>query len=155
VHLLPYLDQKALHAKFHLDESWDSDHNKKLIAEIPPVFACPARDLGEGKTTYRVPNGEHGFLNGSERVRLRDITDGTSNTIMIVDASHENAVIWTKPGSFEIDPKEPRAGLDGDHEKLFYAAFGDGSVHRLPLGIASKTLTWLFDSDDGNPIPRF
>src|SRR5262249_7049390 len=39
-HLLPYLaeDGDTLYGEFHLDEPWDSDHNKKLIDRIPAVF---------------------------------------------------------------------------------------------------------------------
>ena len=38
VHLLPLLGEKKLYKEFHLDEPWDSDHNKKLIAQMPEVF---------------------------------------------------------------------------------------------------------------------
>ncbi|HWB00846.1 MAG TPA: DUF1559 domain-containing protein, partial [Pirellulales bacterium] len=31
VQLLPYVDAKALYDEFHLDEPWDSEHNRKLI----------------------------------------------------------------------------------------------------------------------------
>lgn len=155
VHLLPYLEQAALYEKFHLDEPWDSDHNKKLIAEMPKVFACPSLELGEGKTSYLAPTGEHGLLKGTERVRIRDIRDGTSNTIMIVDAAADSAVIWTKPDDLEVDPDDLLAGIAGHHEKAFHTAFCDGSVRRIPIDISPKTLRLLFDPDDGNPIPRF
>lgn len=35
VHILPFLDEQELYEKFKLDEPWDSEHNKKLLAEIP------------------------------------------------------------------------------------------------------------------------
>ena len=37
--MLPYLEQDALYKEFHLDEPWDSDHNKKLLEKMPPLFA--------------------------------------------------------------------------------------------------------------------
>jgi hypothetical protein len=44
VHLLQFLDpaEVDLYEKFHLDEPWDSDHNKTLIAKMPNVFRSPA-----------------------------------------------------------------------------------------------------------------
>ena len=38
VHLLPYLGQHVLFERFHLDEAWDSGHNKTLIDDMPAVF---------------------------------------------------------------------------------------------------------------------
>lgn len=41
VQLLPFLNAASLYNEFKLDEPWDSAHNKKLIAQMPAVFACP------------------------------------------------------------------------------------------------------------------
>ena len=41
VQLLPYLDAKALYDEFHLDEPWDSEHNRKLIDRMPEVYRSP------------------------------------------------------------------------------------------------------------------
>ena len=41
VALLPFLEENELYKQFHLDEAWDSDHNKKLLAKMPRVFAPP------------------------------------------------------------------------------------------------------------------
>jgi len=35
-----------------LNEPWDSEHNKKLIAKMPPVYVRPGSQAGEGKTVY-------------------------------------------------------------------------------------------------------
>src|SRR5262249_26692231 len=41
VALLPYVGEKSLYNEFHLDESWDSSHNKSLLSSLPGVFDCP------------------------------------------------------------------------------------------------------------------
>src|SRR5205807_5126217 len=41
VEILPYIEQGALFNEFHLDEPWDSEHNKKLIERMPTIFAAP------------------------------------------------------------------------------------------------------------------
>ncbi len=51
--ILPFLDQNDLFREFHLDEPWDSPHNRTLIAKMPVTYRCPVEraDLaGEGKT---------------------------------------------------------------------------------------------------------
>jgi len=58
VALLPYLNEQPLYQQFHLDEPWDSAHNKPLIEKMPALLASPA--LGEalrakGMTSYLVP----------------------------------------------------------------------------------------------------
>jgi hypothetical protein len=156
VHVLPFLGQLPLYNEFHLDEPWDSEHNKKLIAKMPDAFACPGTDLkAAGKTTYLTTIGEHGLFRGDEGIRVRDIRDGTSNTIMIVDVAPEKAVVWTKPGDLEVDPEAPLRGLGGQHDKVISAAFCDGSVHSLAQDIKPTTLKLLFNPDDGKPIPSF
>ena len=51
VAILPYIEQKALYMQFKLDESWDSEHNKKLIDKMPKVFA-PANKSGQPGYTH-------------------------------------------------------------------------------------------------------
>jgi len=38
VMILPYIEQDALYRQFKLDEPWDSDHNKKLMAQMPKIY---------------------------------------------------------------------------------------------------------------------
>ena len=52
VKILPLIGQDALYRQFHLDEPWDSEHNKKLIPLMPPVYMAPGSTAGPGKTNY-------------------------------------------------------------------------------------------------------
>src|SRR5262249_36238094 len=77
VAILPYLDQEALYKKFHLDEPWDSPHNRELLKEIPSLYAPVAgKDLPEGSTYYQVFVGPGALVDGYEGTRLADIRDG-------------------------------------------------------------------------------
>jgi hypothetical protein len=80
----------------------------------------------------------------NKKVKITDILDGSSNTIMVVESDDEHAVIWTKPDDLEIDLKKPLAGLGKRAPGAFLFLFADGSVHFVRETVAPKTLANLF-----------
>jgi Protein of unknown function (DUF1559) len=158
VYLLPWLEQAPLYAEFHLDEPWDSDHNKKLISRMPKVFASPSlpEELAKkGMASYVAPVGEKTIFEGNEGTSLAKVLDGTSNTIAILEADADHSVIWTKPDDLQIDWKELTKGLhfwkSGSGE-TFLTAFCDGSVHGINKKVDPATLKRLLQMNDGEPI---
>jgi hypothetical protein len=155
VHVLPLIEAKALYDEFHLDEPWDSPHNRALISRMPKVYACPsarpslARD---GKTTYLTPRGPATIFPGAEGIKIQDITDGTSNTIMVVDAGDDAAVTWTKPDDWEVAPEFQTRGLFGHHTGGTEFLLGDGSVRFLKEKVAPKLLHALTTRNGGEVI---
>jgi prepilin-type processing-associated H-X9-DG protein len=153
VYLLPFIEQDALFRAFRLDEPWDSEHNKKLIAQIPPTYRSPSqKNLPEGKTAYLVPVGPKTIFGGKKGMQIQKITDGTSNTIMIVEADDSRAVYWTQPEDYKIDAKNPKAGLTRPGTRGFNAAFADGSVRVLPDTIDAVTLRALYTANGGETV---
>jgi hypothetical protein len=155
VALLPYLGEEKLFKEFKLDEPWDGEHNKKLIDKMPDVFRSPRmRRKQPGLTTYLGPVGEHlVFTGGNQKVRMaQDIPDGTSNTICLVDAADDRAVVWTKPDDLKVDPEAPFKGLIGHYPGYFLAAFADGTVHPVPKNLPPATLWALFTRDGGEVV---
>jgi hypothetical protein len=154
VHLLPYLEQDALYKEFKLDEPWDSEHNKKLIPRMPVFYNStkdPALALA-GKTTYVVPTGKDTVFPDTKGMKISDITDGTSNTIIILDVSDQNATIWTRPDDFKIDPKDPLKGLALRFGPSFLCAFADGSVHSITKEVKKETLKALITPRGNEPV---
>src|SRR5260221_5035866 len=112
VAILPFLNQQELYKQFHLDEPWDSENNKKLIEKMPDVFKAPgSKAAKEFKTVYLTPRGSETVFPGDKGVHIKDITDGTSKTIMVVEANDDNAVVWTKPDDFDVGKPDPIKGL--------------------------------------------
>ncbi len=156
VQILPYLGQGKLYDQFHLDEPWDSKHNLALVAKMPGVYADPDSALrkinAQGKTTYVVPSGEGTVFAGPEGVSYKEITDGTSNTIMLVEVVPKRAVIWTKPEDWAVDLDHPWRGVRRDDRDWFTTSFCDGSVRILSSSLSAEKLRALLTRAGGEVI---
>jgi prepilin-type processing-associated H-X9-DG protein len=152
VTILPYIEQDGLYRQFHLDEPWDSEHNKKLLEMMPQVYRHPDSRAAPGMTNYLTVRGKDTVFPGKEGVKVSQITDGMSNTIMAVEVSDGKAVPWTKPDDFNYDEKNPAAGLGGLFPGGFNAMFCDGSVRFISNAIDAETLRNLFNRNDGQVI---
>jgi len=151
VELLPYLAQSDLYKQFRRNESWDSPHNRALLDRMPAVFALPGRRTGGSSSTsssagdtssstttastaghstyYQVFVGPGAAFEKRLKRRVADITDGLSNTIMVVEAA--SPVPWTKPEDLVYDPDLPLPELGGGFKGFFNVAMADGSVHAV------------------------
>ena len=128
VHLLPFLGHEDLYNQFVLEEPWDSPTNRPLADQMPDIFLTEELALESGYTVYQVPVGPGAAFEDDTEIGLRDFIDGMSNTILVVEASPERAVIWTQPGDYAFDPDGTLDGLQGVEPEGFNAAFADGRV---------------------------
>lgn len=151
VAILPYIEQDNLYKQFKLDEPWDSEHNKKLAMAIPKTYLLPGDQQKHAlpSTYYRVFYGNDAMFDLKKGTTFAQITDGLSNTIMVVEAA--DAVPWTKPDELEYDPnKAPKLGFHfGDRCNVL---FGDGAVHALKKNIDANVLHLLIQRSDGKPV---
>ena len=146
-----------LYKQFHMDEPWDSEHNKTLISRIPPVYVSSGDDelAKQGKTRYIALNGKGTFFDSKDGPKMVDITDGTSNTIMVVEARTDHAVIWTKPDDLDVDFDTPITGLNDSRIGGFHAMFADGTVRYISNNIDLATLKALLTKSGGEPVGDF
>jgi prepilin-type processing-associated H-X9-DG protein len=89
-------------------------------------------------------------------VKLGEILDGTSRTIMIVETSHP--VPWTQP---DADPtleqflpvaEAAPLGLASNHPRGTNVAMADGSVKTLGTGTPGTALRLLLAPSDGQAV---
>jgi RNA polymerase sigma factor (sigma-70 family) len=131
VAILPFVDQGALYKEFKLDEAWDSPHNKKLIAKMPKTYEPLIGKKDEGKTHIQVFTGPDTIFDGPKKMKIADITDGTSNTLLAVEA--KEAVVWSKPADLKLPKeKDKLPALGGLFSDGFHVLFCDGSVGFRP-----------------------
>lgn len=148
VAILPFIEQEVLYRQYKFDEPWDSENNKKVLAQVPRVFQDPSEQGKSTNTSYFAVAAVNTILHlGAKGASMAQITDGTSNTIMVVDAKKEAP--WTKPEDVGIDTPASMLGFQKD---VFFAAMGDGSVRAISKTIDATMLKWLFIRDDGNVV---
>jgi len=155
VQILPFLEEQELYDQFHLDEPWDGPHNKPLIARMPKAYACPSGSkalAAGGKTTYLTPRGPATIFPGAVGVKIQDVADGTSNTVLLVEAGDDLAVTWTKPDDWEVAPEFQTRGLFGHHPRGTNFGFADGSVRFLKETVSPKLLQAMTTRDGGEVL---
>ena len=147
--LLPYLEQQPLYNKFHLDEPWDSPNNKPLGEIVLRVFQCPSEPALGPNTTYQVVVDPRSTFTGKPAgVPLREVTDGTANTLLVVEAA--TPVPWSKPDDIRFArASDPRLGIGSRHPGGLNALFADGAV-RFLKNSASNPLSPEMPRGDGD-----
>jgi Protein of unknown function (DUF1559) len=157
VHLLPQLEQDALFKQMDLTKSWDDKANKKFVEQMPEVFKYYGREPKEKGFTYfqsftsPIPlDTGSPFLVPGRNIGFQNITDGTSNTFMVVEG--EVAVNWLKPGDLPYNTtKLPKLG--NPKTGKFLAGMGDGSVRWLDAKkLGEPTLHGLITIDGGEVV---
>jgi hypothetical protein len=172
VAILPYIEQDYLYKQFHLDEPWDSPHNKSLLPMMPKIYLQPGEQPdGSGLTRYQVLVGRGTIFEdprkmpggpgqyplfrgpGAPLTGIRigaDIPDGTSNTILIATA--DQPVPWTKPEDMPYDPSGPLPVFSKRFSTGFNVAVADGSVRFLDFRISQQTLRNAITRNDGQVL---
>jgi prepilin-type N-terminal cleavage/methylation domain-containing protein/prepilin-type processing-associated H-X9-DG protein len=184
--LLPFVEQQQVYQNAN-----DTTVKKTVI----PIYYCPTRRPAElynnvCMTDYACNSGtdttnwKNGVIvkSSAGQVRLTDITDGTSNTVMVAEKRVNKAVLgdpaygndnegyvtagWN--GDYEIYrlgtnvpmPDVNQPGNTGtsynefgsSHPTVFNAAFADGSVRQVRYNVNQTTWRNACIRNDGQPV---
>ena len=160
--LLPYMDQTTLYNEYRFDEPWDSPHNRTLASKIYlPVYQCASGPQAGVTlhTDYVVIVGPETLFPGATMTRLSDITDGSTNTILLAEIANSH-IEWMEPRdlrahemSFVLNPPV-RPGISSHHPSGPAVALADGSVTRLKNPLRPETLQVLTTIAGGEVLSR-
>jgi prepilin-type processing-associated H-X9-DG protein len=151
--ILPYLEQEPLYRTIDLSKPWNDPANARALGTEVHAFRCP-NATGPGNTTsyLGIVGPENFWVRGKSR-RLAEITDGTSATLMVIEADDEHAVPWMAP----TDAEESVFLRFGPDTKLHHpggmnAGFVDGSVHFLKAAIPAQVRRALITVSGGESL---
>ena len=150
VHLLPFLEAENLFKEIKQTESWDSEHNKKLLDQMPKVFAPIRVKQLPGMTYYLGFDGKDAIFGKGKPVGIARIADGCSNTAMLVEAGA--GVPWTKPEDLPFDAAKDLPKLGGFFDGAFNVLLADGSVSRIKKNANTSVIKLMVQMNDGQVI---
>ncbi len=179
--ILPFLQCDPLYQEYRFGEPWDGPNNRKLLAKMPVVFACPSRpraatadllatmsfgllacdahpvSVQDGNTSYAAVLGPDCVFRGTKPVKTSDITDGISNTVLIGE-SNRTKIPWTKPEDIDIafHPKlgDP-AGFSSHHDQGCHFLLVEGTVRFVNDSLPQKTVDAIFTRNGGENVSDF
>jgi hypothetical protein len=156
--LLPFMDEQKLYKQYRFDEPWNGPHNRLLAAPAPGVYHCPA-DAGTG-ASYFVIVGQKTVFPSAKPIAIKDIPDGTVNTILVVEAT-ESGINWLEPRDMSYEEAvrgiNPKSGWGisshhGGEKKGALVALADGSARFLGDDMPVEQLRRVLERNDGKPI---
>jgi RNA polymerase sigma factor (sigma-70 family) len=151
VAILPWLEQDNLYRQFKLDEPWDSEHNQKLLAQMPDVYAPPGKPAKMvGGTYYQAFVGKDTAFEPKRKLKFAQFTDGLSNTLAVVEAA--KPVPWTKPEDVPYAAGKPLPKLGGLFGGHFNGLVMDGSVQLFSKNADPETLRKLITRNGGEIV---
>ena len=156
--ILPYIEQQALYARYNFDEPWDGPNNSQLAALLPPPYRCPSDSAGtpgSATTNYAVITGPGTMFDGETASTLASVTDGTSNTILVVETTA--GINWMEPR--DLDANQMAFQINGSpteisshHPGGAQAVFADGATRFLSQSVTAQVLRALISKAGNEPV---
>jgi hypothetical protein len=133
--ILPFLEQAGIYDQINQEEPWNGPNNS-IFTDTPIELYRSPRYAETGNTTNYVAIAGEGFIfNGDKRVRLTDLQDGSSSTILLVEIANSD-IPWAEPRDLTLDDVQLEdAGADPGAvnvvRSMAVVGFADGSVSTI------------------------
>ena len=185
--LLPYLGYESLSRKINRQGAWNEEANLQAGTAWIPEFLSPeyqdttwrahvpslkGRDLGAthfvglsgvGMDSANYPDTPEfakklGLFGNNRQTRFADITDGTSNTIYMIQVPPNIQRPWIRGGGSTVQgvPEKgsvkPFVSTQKDSHGGTYAVMADGSIRFISESISDQVFQALVTYKGGEPI---
>jgi prepilin-type processing-associated H-X9-DG protein len=156
--ILPYMERNDIYDKYDFTEPWDGPNNRKLASQIDSLFCCPEPSGGPEETNYlAVVDPETGWPGATPR-KIRDIRDGTSKTIALVEVAN-SGIHWMEPRDLTlaealkgINAPGPGLTISSHHPGGANVGWFDAHVSLLSNTTSIKLLRGLLTAAGGEPV---
>lgn len=146
--LLPFLEQAHIYEQWDKSQSWDSSANKPLADMIIPTLRDPNETGPMSHTSYLFSAGPGSLFEPGQNVKFTNVTDGLSNTIMMVEVKG-SGINWAEPRDLDLSSGTLPAG---NHAAGNIMAMGDGSVRTVPSGTFPQTIQGAATKSGGEAV---
>ena len=178
--LLPFIEQNSLHQQIDFTKAFDSEENAEAAASVVMTYICPSVPRssylveGRGATDYGGINGERitsrndppkGVMLYERAVSIREIKDGTSNTLIVSEDSAWEDGQWINglnifDQAYAINYEPPPGTykeneIRSEHPGGANGAFCDGSVRFLNENMNDETLAAICTRAGGEIVGEF
>jgi len=164
VAIMPFLSGNPNFAQYDFNQPWDSPKNRALASVLTPggICQCPSSPNPSSTETDYVMIVGKGTIGGlpNEKVTLADVTDGTANTILVVEVVG-TGIQWMEPKDLSIEELSGRLNdgsgkcISSNHPGGVNVALADGSVRFLSNALPPQVLRRLILRNDGQAIGGF
>ncbi|MEI8375924.1 MAG: DUF1559 domain-containing protein [Planctomycetota bacterium] len=171
-YILPYLEEKGLDRQLDFTKAFDSPENAQAGARVIRAYLCPSDGYssnlvgGLGRTDYggiygqRITcanNPPNGCMLYDRPIRILDIPDGTSHTMIVAEDTHTDMQWINALNIFDVSCAINSAPpIENDivskHPGGANTLFADGSVHYLSERLDVKVLAALVTRNGGETV---
>jgi hypothetical protein len=150
--LLPYMEQRAIYDQIDKSKAWNSPENLPITMQTIDTFLDPASTRTEkNRSDYVFVTGSGTIFDGKQAIQISAITDGTSNTLMLIETSAGPAN-WAAPEDWNADSGQLPPG---NHAHVNLAAFADGSIRAIEQKNLQPVIKQLTVRNDGQLLPSY
>ena len=171
VAILPFLHQQEAFDSYDRGLAWDVAPNAKLSRQEVPPFVCPTAaypqdNQGRWYSAYSMPTGPRTVGESSTGTKIQSMTDGTSNTLLVVEACGTQ-IVWTEPRDVDVaaqptginlkgaKPQQSAGWLSSYHSHGTQVLMGDGSVKFLSQKTDPSVFKNMATKDGGEVLDNF